>query len=60
MLRRQFSHESGKTELVRAREEYFDRRYVSIIANDNAFYDNVYFNMTELLELCSDVITGLL
>lgn len=60
MLRRQFSHESGKTELVRAREEYFDRRYVSIIANDNAFYDNVYFYMTELLELCSDVITGLL
>lgn len=34
MLRRQFSHESGKTELVKAREEYFDRRYVANVIAD--------------------------
>lgn len=35
MLRRQFSHESGKTELVKAREEYFDRRYVANVIADS-------------------------
>ncbi|CAH2092747.1 unnamed protein product [Euphydryas editha] len=32
MLRRQYSHESGKTELVRARKEYFERRTRSLNA----------------------------
>lgn len=30
-LRRQFSHESGKTALTRAKEEYYNRGYVYLI-----------------------------